>query len=234
MVATDPKQFPWRAFHSLVNPKLWGIEIDDPKAVEDGEEILIYPNMHENDARLLVDLHNKALGVPCREQTLRQAAQIAYRVCAETRHVTLGDKAAAAILALMAQESTQALEEIATPPVRGEPWIECWYGSEPGKGASVWSQTEHGTHKNMLFHVGADKAHLDLARTIVAAHNSSLRALCQPEADALPQDVINLVIAAREAFDAGTLPGDEEFNLDQALEPFSDRVPYEDEPEALE
>jgi hypothetical protein len=31
---------------------------------------------------------------------LREAAEVAYRICAETRHVTLGDRARAAILAL--------------------------------------------------------------------------------------------------------------------------------------
>jgi hypothetical protein len=35
-----------------------------------------------------------------RADALEDAAMVAYRVCAETRHVTLGDKAAAAILAL--------------------------------------------------------------------------------------------------------------------------------------
>jgi hypothetical protein len=50
------------------------------------------------------------------------------------------------------------------------------------------------------------------------------------EGDALPQDVINLVIAAREAFDTGVIPEDEEYNLDKALEPFSERVRYENEP----
>ena len=53
----------------------------------------------------------------------------------------------------------------------------------------------------------------------------------QPVADGLPQDVINLVIAAREAFDTGVIPDEEENNLDKALEPFGERVPYENEPE---
>ncbi|TCQ82601.1 hypothetical protein EDF68_101992 [Ochrobactrum sp. BH3] len=66
----------------------------------------------------------------------------------------------------------------------GEQWVECWYGSAPGKGASVWSQTANGTHKNMLFHVGPDKAHLELARTIVAAHNASQHAVDPAQDDA--------------------------------------------------
>lgn len=53
----------------------------------------------------------------------------------------------------------------------------------------------------------------------------------QPEPVDLPQDVINLVIAAREAFDAGTLPDEESRALDKALDPFSARVGYENEPE---
>lgn len=53
-----------------------------------------------------------------------------------------------------------------------------------------------------------------------------------PDTDSpLPQDVINLVIAAREAFDTGHLPNEESDALDKALEPFSERVRYENEPE---
>lgn len=47
----------------------------------------------------------------------------------------------------------------------------------------------------------------------------------------LPQDVINLVIAAREAFDTWSLPDCESKALDKALEAFSSRVPYENQPE---
>ena len=44
----------------------------------------------------------------------------------------------------------------------------------------------------------------------------------------LTPEVVRLVIAARQVFDLGY--GDEEFHeLDQALEAFSERVPYEDE-----
>ncbi|OJY66400.1 hypothetical protein [Rhizobium sp. 60-20] len=50
------------------------------------------------------------------------------------------------------------------------------------------------------------------------------------EAEVLPQDIINLVITAREAFDTGMLPDDESHALDKALEAFSSRVPYENEP----
>lgn len=53
----------------------------------------------------------------------------------------------------------------------------------------------------------------------------------EPAKGQLPQDVINLVIAAREAFDAGIFQGDEEFNLDNALEPFAECVPYANEPD---
>jgi len=44
------------------------------------------------------------------------------------------------------------------------------------------------------------------------------------------QALINLVIAAREAFDTVCLPDDEERALDRALEPYSAVVPYADEP----
>jgi hypothetical protein len=65
------------------------------------------------------------------------------------------------------------------------------------------------------------------AEAVIAALNPA------PEIAALPQDVINLVIAAREAFDTGGLPVAEERALDKALEPFSSRVPYENEPDAV-
>ncbi|NTJ46553.1 hypothetical protein G6K93_05935 [Agrobacterium rhizogenes] len=51
------------------------------------------------------------------------------------------------------------------------------------------------------------------------------------EMAALPQDVINLVIAAREAFDIFSLQEQESTALDKALDAFSSRVPYENEPD---
>ncbi len=62
------------------------------------------------------------------------------------------------------------------------------------------------------------------------------------EGNGLPHDVINLVIAAREVWEeADTLSyyhTDEDFSqrveaLDKALEPFGERVPFENEPDAL-
>lgn len=47
----------------------------------------------------------------------------------------------------------------------------------------------------------------------------------------LPQDVINLVIAAREAFDCAFLPDEESRTLDKALEPFASKVRYANEPD---
>lgn len=44
----------------------------------------------------------------------------------------------------------------------------------------------------------------------------------------LPSDVIRLVIAAREVLDVGHT-GAEFTELDEAVEAFSERVPYEDE-----
>ena len=48
----------------------------------------------------------------------------------------------------------------------------------------------------------------------------------------LPQDVIDLVIAAREFWDVNNDLSDESQALDKALEPFAERVPYENEPAA--
>lgn len=51
---------------------------------------------------------------------------------------------------------------------------------------------------------------------------------------ALPQDVINLVIAAREFWDGNNDLSEESRSLDKALEAFASRVPYENEPAATE
>jgi hypothetical protein len=52
------------------------------------------------------------------------------------------------------------------------------------------------------------------------------RAVASDPKPALPVDVVRLVIAARRALDLGY--SDEEFGeLEQALEAFSDRVPYD-------
>ncbi len=59
------------------------------------------------------------------------------------------------------------------------------------------------------------------------------------EGDGLPQDIINLVIAAREVWEELLYyHTDEDFSqrvkaLDKALEPFGERVPFENEPDAL-
>ncbi|KAA3526096.1 hypothetical protein GOZ96_22780 [Agrobacterium vitis] len=55
-----------------------------------------------------------------------------------------------------------------------------------------------------------------------------------PEATAMPQVVIDLVIAAREFWDAHNDLSNESHALDKALEPFSARVPYENEPDTQE
>lgn len=47
---------------------------------------------------------------------------------------------------------------------------------------------------------------------------------------AVPQDVINLVIAAREFWDIHNDLSEESRALDKALEAFGERVPYENEP----
>ena len=47
----------------------------------------------------------------------------------------------------------------------------------------------------------------------------------------LPQDVVDLVIAAREFWDANNDLSEESRALDKALEAFGERVPYENEPE---
>lgn len=61
--------------------------------------------------------------------------------------------------------------------VRSKEWLVKWYGSEPMKGASIWSSTDHGLHGDNLFHIGGGENHLELARAIADAHNDTIRAL---------------------------------------------------------
>lgn len=65
-------------------------------------------------------------------------------------------------------------------------------------------------------------------------YNTALEDAPAPETETLSQEVITLVIAAREAFDTGAIPIAEERFLDKALEAFASRVPYENEPETTE
>ena len=51
------------------------------------------------------------------------------------------------------------------------------------------------------------------------------------ELDTLPDDVTELVVAAREFWDINNDFSEESAALDKALEAFVDRVPYENEPE---
>jgi hypothetical protein len=79
--------------------------------------------------------------------------------------------------------------------------------------------------------VDAEDADLDDAISIATAVLPVQDPPLAPEIAALPQDVINLVGAAREAFDTFSLEEPESSALDKALEPFSSRVPYENEPD---
>ena len=51
------------------------------------------------------------------------------------------------------------------------------------------------------------------------------------EGGRLFSEMVNLVIAAREAFDCAFLPEEESRTLDKALEPFASRVRYANEPD---
>jgi len=77
-----------------------------------------------------------------------------------------------------------------------------------------------------------DEAQIDYEQRIRSALSTS-QSDPAPEIVALPQDVINLVIAAREVFEAPEWASDEWNALDKALEAFSSRVPYENEPDAV-
>ncbi|WP_394662904.1 hypothetical protein [uncultured Sphingomonas sp.] len=79
-----------------------------------------------------------------------------------------------------------------------------------------------------------DEAYVDVkqrnARAATSAILSTLSADAIRQGEGLPQSVVSLIIAAREAFDTGMLPQDEQTALDKALERFSAAVPYENEP----
>lgn len=53
----------------------------------------------------------------------------------------------------------------------------------------------------------------------------------EEKATALPPDVVALVLAAREFWEANEDMSDESRALDKALEAFAERIPYENEPD---
>jgi len=70
-------------------------------------------------------------------------------------------------------------------------------------------------------------------RLILSAVARPQPAAVRDEATSLPQDVINLVIAAREFWDANNDLSPESLALDVALDGFARRVPFDNEPDAL-
>ncbi|MCD4509757.1 hypothetical protein LQT97_00770 [Brucella pseudogrignonensis] len=187
-----------------------------------------------------------------RAQALEEAAQVAYRVCAEIRHITLGDKAAAAIRALSSQHVLeQHTDDIAVDRFANAMKIKLKIKRAQGRGG--WEDKKAVTREYlsylllqnclkgstlnvanlaMMLHQRGEEIIIDEETAIMVSAGIS----SQPVATALPQDVINLVIAARDAFDAisGCGIGAEiEADLDSALKPFSSRVPYENEPDDL-
>ncbi len=63
LVSADPVA-QWRAFYSVAYPKLWGIETDDPAAVEAGLEIVVAPCMPEHAAKDIARAWNKKNTAP--------------------------------------------------------------------------------------------------------------------------------------------------------------------------
>ena len=59
----------WRAFYNVAYPKLWGIETDDPAAVEAGLEIVVAPCMPEHAAKDIVRAWNEKNASPGPEHT---------------------------------------------------------------------------------------------------------------------------------------------------------------------
>lgn len=52
------QQEKWTAFRSATWPKLWGIETDDPAAIEAGLEQIVAPCMPEHAAKTIVQAWN--------------------------------------------------------------------------------------------------------------------------------------------------------------------------------
>lgn len=77
-------------------------------------------------------------------------------------------------------------------------------------------------------HMAYDMADDDGGLQMLARHR--LAADASRQGEGLPQSVVSLIIAAREAFDTGMLPNDEQTALDKALEPFASSVSYANEP----
>lgn len=125
-----------------------------------------------------------------------------------------------------------APRELALEEVKLERSIERWRGMKP-------SEVMKGSTAQITYALeDARKDILSLARALSSPDHADAGKV---DGDGLPQDVINLVIAAREVWEeADTLSyyhSDEEFSqrvkaLDKALEAFSERVPYENEPSA--
>ena len=53
-------------------------------------------------------------------------------------------------------------------------WIGRWYGSEPERGQSVHVVTKHGTHGEMIAHLGDAEGVHEAADALIAAHNAAL------------------------------------------------------------
>lgn len=90
----------------------------------------------------------------------------------------------------------------------------------------MWIEEEdEGQEPNEAVTISTSISELSILKTALLP----MRITTPPNADALPQDVINLVIAAREVMDAGHT-GEEFDALLYAAEAFSSRVPYENYP----
>lgn len=53
-------------------------------------------------------------------------------------------------------------------------WTCCWYGSDPGRGSSIWTVNKHGARSEMVAHFGDAEGVHDAVRTIVSMHNAAL------------------------------------------------------------
>lgn len=129
--------------------------------------------------------------------------------------------------------------------VKALEWVEHWGGSNDDL-PSWRGKNPLGLHVSVDFigkynldrHSDAPQDELETAKAAAQTdYEARILSALTPapdlaaENDGLPQDVVNLVIAAREFWDVAMDESDESAALDCALEAFSSRVPYENDPE---
>lgn len=85
----------------------------------------------------------------------------------------IAHEVAAKMAAPVAQEASRTgnEEQAITGDVGEDKWAAYWYGSDPNKGAHIWTVDHHGKRKQMLCLMGTEHHDLERARFICDLHN---------------------------------------------------------------